>query len=141
MAKIVIKKENLPAINFQTESYSVRYRLTTEDRNRFSYWSPIYGVSVNPNYTVTETSVTHSGTLVTAVWQNVANITSYDVWIAWANSTTPTNFSYYGTFSQNMVNIFNTSSYNRFSIKVYVASQDKTQNSNFLVSQHSNVNV
>jgi hypothetical protein len=142
MAKIIIKKENLPAINSETESYSVRYRLTTEDRNRFSYWSPIYDVPVDVNYSLVSGSVTHSGTLVTTVWDSVANVTSYDVWVAWATSTVPTNFTYYGTLSQNMANIFNPSSYNRFSVKVYVASQDKTQQyPNFLIYQNSDVHI
>jgi hypothetical protein len=142
MAKIIIKKENLPNINPITESYSVRYRLTTEDRNRFSYWSPIFDIPANISYDTVSGSVTHSGNLITTVWDNVANVSSYDIWVAWANSTTPTVFNYYGTFSQNMANIFNPSTYNRFSINIYVANQDRTQQySNFLIYQNLNIHI
>jgi uncharacterized protein YbdZ (MbtH family) len=142
MAKIIIKKENLPSINPTTESYSVRYRLTTEDRNRFSYWSPIFDIPANISYTTVSGSVTHVGDLVTVIWENVPNVSTYDIWVAWATGTTPTNFIYYGTFPQNMVNIFNPSTYNRFSVKVYVSNQDTTQQySNFLIYENSNIHI
>lgn len=54
MADAGIKKyrqtpENLPPISSDTEGYSVRYRVISEDRNRVSHWSPVY--LTIPNYT------------------------------------------------------------------------------------------
>ncbi|MGA1047089.1 MAG: hypothetical protein ACO3UU_03710 [Minisyncoccia bacterium] len=54
MADSNIKKarvpfESLPPINSTTEGYSVRYRIVSDDKNRFSHWSPIY--LIVPNYT------------------------------------------------------------------------------------------
>ena len=54
MADLGIKKYrqpyvNLPPINSETEGYSIRYRIISEDRNRVSHWSPIYVVV--PDYT------------------------------------------------------------------------------------------
>ena len=54
MADLGIKKYrqpyiDLPPINSETEGYSIRYRIISEDRNRVSHWSPIYVVV--PDYT------------------------------------------------------------------------------------------
>jgi hypothetical protein len=40
---------DLPAINSETEGYSLRYRIISEDRNRVSHWSPVY--LLVPDYT------------------------------------------------------------------------------------------
>lgn len=54
MADSGIKKyrqsySELPPISSETEGYSIRYRLISEDRNRTSHWSPVY--LIVPNYT------------------------------------------------------------------------------------------
>lgn len=54
MADSGIKKyrqrySDLPPISSETEGYSIRYRLISEDRNRTSHWSPVY--LIIPNYT------------------------------------------------------------------------------------------
>ena len=36
--KITISKDSLPAINPDTEGYSLRYRIVSDDKNRFSYF-------------------------------------------------------------------------------------------------------
>ncbi len=43
--KVVAKNENLPPINGETESYVVRYRLVSKDRNRYSEWSRLNELS------------------------------------------------------------------------------------------------
>jgi hypothetical protein len=42
--KVTIFKNELPAVNANNVSYSVRYRIVSEDKNRFSAWSPIFGI-------------------------------------------------------------------------------------------------
>jgi hypothetical protein len=60
MADLGIKKYrqpyiNLPPINSETEGYSLRYRVISEDRNRVSHWSPIY--LIVPEYTYVPGSI------------------------------------------------------------------------------------
>lgn len=40
---------DLPPISSETEGYSIRYRIISEDRNRVSHWSPVY--LLVPEYT------------------------------------------------------------------------------------------
>jgi len=44
MSKLIIPKENLPVVNAATNTVNFRFRIITDDRNVFSYWSPIYSL-------------------------------------------------------------------------------------------------
>jgi hypothetical protein len=94
--KASILQKDLPEINTQTEGYSLRYRIISEDRNRFSHWSPIYNVAAD--YTIVPSGnliVEKNASHVVAIW-NPANIlkdnnfikkaTQYDVWVRWHKS-------------------------------------------------------
>ena len=94
--KAVVLEPNLPPVNTQTEGYSVRYRIVSEDRNRSSHWSPIYNLQAN--YTletfgllVVEKNASH----VLVIWNPVSikkngtlvkKATEYDVWLNWHRS-------------------------------------------------------
>ena len=93
LKKAVVLEKNLPPLNTQTEGYSVRYRIVSEDRNRSSQWSPIY--NLKPEYTL-ETpgflAVEKNASHVLLIWNPVAikkgqalvkKATSYDVWLRW----------------------------------------------------------
>lgn len=47
--KVIIKKSDLPnpVGNNTTLDYNIRYRVISEDQNRFSHWSPITTLTVN----------------------------------------------------------------------------------------------
>jgi hypothetical protein len=47
--KAKIPVAELPAISSETEGYSLRYRVISEDKNRVSHWSPVY--LIRPAYT------------------------------------------------------------------------------------------
>lgn len=100
--KLIIPKESLPDINVFTENYEVRFRITTEDRNRFSYWSPIF--SINPGFVYIQGDFDDPGTLVmqkhtgyvASTWDSVSiykdnnfvgKITSYDFWVQYAENS------------------------------------------------------
>lgn len=104
--KLIIPKENLPAINAFTRQYEIRYRITTEDRNRFSYWSPIFAIRTGTVYEVGTLDLRGKIALekigssyVGITWDSVTEyrlvdeelvpvgeIQEYDVWIRWAGS-------------------------------------------------------
>jgi hypothetical protein len=94
--KIIIPSSALPAVNEKLDSYYVRYRITSEDKNSFSAWSPIMQV---PTYAVEneDYSATGQGQIeyitnskqVTASWPLTQNVFEYDVWFKWQLSSQP----------------------------------------------------
>lgn len=104
--KIIIPKEDLPAINAFTRQYEIRFRITTEDRNRFSYWSPIFSIRTEIFYEVgtldlrgkialekigsSYVGITWDGVtsykLVGGVLTPIGELEEYDVWIRWAGN-------------------------------------------------------
>ncbi len=48
----IIKSSELPSVigDDQTLSYTLRYRVVSEDKNRFSHWSPIYTLTVQNTF-------------------------------------------------------------------------------------------
>lgn len=65
--KVIIKKEDLPAFNGNTQQYSVRYRIVSEDKNRYSHWSPYYSVAA-PTAPTTQYSTTITNSTINVVW-------------------------------------------------------------------------
>ena len=94
--KVVIGRDELPAVDLDTRSYNVRYRLISEDRNRISHWSKIYNL-VSPIITpITEYAlvITNSHDLVTVTWNaDQAPETAYfDVWVRWVGNHAESNY-------------------------------------------------
>ena len=65
--KAKIPVNELPPISSETEGYSLRYRVVSEDKNRVSHWSPLY--LVKPEYTYVPGSIQFNSS------NQVANIT------------------------------------------------------------------
>ena len=115
--KVIIKKEQLPALSGENIGYVVRYRIVSEDRNRTSHWSPRHtliapGISEIPHLITTTASVSDpTKILVTATWTPPSDIdiTNYDVYIkintnAWAyvGNTSANSYSAIGTVGSTM---------------------------------------
>jgi hypothetical protein len=89
--KVVIGRDELPAVDLDTRSYNIRYRLISEDRNRVSHWSKIYNL-VSPAITPITTGyaivITSASDLVTVTWKNEVPGTAYfDVWVKWVGAS------------------------------------------------------
>jgi len=69
--KAKIPVNELPPINSETEGYSLRYRVISEDKNRVSHWSPLY--LVQPEYTYVPGSIKFSsgGQVANITWDSV----------------------------------------------------------------------
>ncbi len=98
--KVIIKKEDLPAFNGTTQSYTVRYRIVSEDKNRNSHWSPYYSVAKEaPEQVACSVQVIENS--VTMVWkQPTSTVKQYDIYFklsggSWTYiaSSTSTQFS------------------------------------------------
>lgn len=118
--KLIIPKENLPDINVFTKNYQIRFRITTEDRNRFSYWSPIFDVDPGFTYLATENLVIekHTG-YVAAIWNpviiqkngnNIGELEEYDLWIRWGTTISDGTWEHYERISSTSVNLIKPSS-------------------------------
>ena len=93
--KVIIKKQDLPAFDGVSQNYLVRYRITSEDRNRTSHWSPKYKVNVEPEIDrellpTPEPWIAHSVVpsenkqIINVVWTPPANLRSdFDLYVKW----------------------------------------------------------
>lgn len=95
MAKLLIPISELPAISASSlsasvgqESYFVRFRIVTDNRNLSSYWSNIYEISASSATNVSSSvSVNFVSSAVNISWAPISDVSEYDVWLSWeANS-------------------------------------------------------
>lgn len=76
-----LPSKNLPPVNKNNE-YTYRYRITSEDRNRISEWSPIKTIAAPDVIYFDSTlggNVVISGNAITATWSDENNRPNYDV--------------------------------------------------------------
>lgn len=94
MPKVVIKKDELPPISANDMGYNVRVRLISQDRNRVSFWTPIYnaeaplttqipyGLEIN-NTTVYINGSPSNKKIVNVFWRDSENNKEYDIYVKW----------------------------------------------------------
>lgn len=88
--KVVIPKEKLPSYNGVNQSYTVRYRIVSEDRNRTSHWSPQYKLAAPEQDQTTEYSVSVDSAkkVLSLVWEQPADLNSlFDIYVKWDNQS------------------------------------------------------
>lgn len=92
MAKYVISKDDLPAIDAETLEYQIRFRLISENRNRISSWSPIYSAKPNFSYVTGNIDIIKTSGRISVTWDavsleknnvNVGRLAQYDIWLNW----------------------------------------------------------
>jgi hypothetical protein len=124
--RVIIPKENFVETSIYNPDQQIRFRLVSEDRNRFSAWSPIF--SVNQNLTFVAGTIAIPGSLklskgnnyVTAVWDHVSayktingqqvqiyTLPYYDVWtqLLGNGGSNPSNWTYEGRLASSSLNI------------------------------------
>lgn len=108
--KAIFPKTQLPPINSGLGQYVVRYRIVSEDRNRFSHWSAqhlISPVPLKPSEYSTM-AVTKSTGFLTVSWETEPDPipVSYDIYVAWGTSPGSVGLpEYFATVSGNLVTI------------------------------------
>ena len=85
--KAVVKKEDLPSFNVITQRYSVRYRIVSDDKNRYSHWSPYHSLGVASEQEL-ECSVLVNNRIVNMVWAGPEDeiVVSYDVYFKYGTA-------------------------------------------------------
>jgi hypothetical protein len=85
--EVTIKKQDFPPlVKLSQDNYGhfIRYRIVSQDKNRFSHWSkmtpfPVFGPLSLPPQVVGE--ITTSGSSITIVWDDETNRPRYDVFV------------------------------------------------------------
>lgn len=88
LQKAKYPREDLPPLSiFPNGSigHYVRYRIVSEDKNRYSHWSPTYAVEVPAFSVLGEVKVSYTADAITAVWGDALDRPRYDVFVRWAN--------------------------------------------------------
>lgn len=88
LQKATVLAENMPPISVLYDGsigYYVRYRVVSKDRNRFSHWSPINVVKLDPFPYIGVVDYTLLDNSVIAVWGDEYNRPKYDVFVKWGN--------------------------------------------------------
>ena len=81
--KVIIPKESLPAYNGTNQSYTVKYRVVSEDKNRMSHWSPQYTLTTASQENVLS-SISVLNNIVTVVWNPGTDINkTFDIYVKW----------------------------------------------------------
>jgi hypothetical protein len=146
--KIIIPRSQLPDINFITEEYQVRYRITTEDRNRFSAWTPIFGT--NPDFDIVPQGQIfiekHTG-YSTIVWNpvklekngnDIGEVQQYDLWVRWGTSSTDGEWEYKERISSTSINVLKPTSpggINTLSVELYYPGRPRLRKATYDIFQ------
>lgn len=100
--QIRISKEELPPVD-SDNSYTLRYRIISEDKNRVSHFSPMTSISANVIESVSGTLV-KNGTYSTAVWGDASTHPKYDIFVSFDGGS----YSYHGTSPTHTYSFLNT---------------------------------
>jgi hypothetical protein len=94
--KFKTSPSDLPAVNSETQGYSLRYRIVSDDKNRVSHWSPIYLIDPDFTYVPGIIHFNKAGDIASVVWDSVTvnkiyegntyfikKESQYDFWVRW----------------------------------------------------------
>ena len=117
--KVKVLQADLPTIKSADESYDVRYRIVSEDKNRQSHWSPIF--NIQPNYTYVPGNIRiNSAGLTTVAWDPVTvkigttvvrQAKDYDVWVKWSKSNADGDWIYAERISGTSISLVHPTTY------------------------------
>jgi hypothetical protein len=112
--KVRTPRADLPEVSKLSDGtygYIVRYRIISEDQNRFSHWSPIRELTMPPVIPV-DGDVVVSGSIIQAVWGDEEDRPNYDVFVKFDDEpyfyhgTTPTHqYSFLSNYDASTVRV------------------------------------
>lgn len=99
--QVTIYRSELPPVDANSLTYNLRYRITSENKNRVSAWSNIVSVPAPAitiiNFTV---SIDNAGKIVQSVWDAPASLglSSFDLFVRWVGNHNETDYdwAYFG---------------------------------------------
>jgi len=114
----------------------VRYRIISEDQNRFSHWSPITQLEV-PAVTQVAGDVGVAGNIIQVVWGDEENRPNYDVFVDFDNS----GYVYHGTTPIHTYSFLSNISYSSVKVAIQVASIEKERASSITIFESPEINL
>ena len=166
---IRLKYDSLPFIQAdESDLYqAIRYRIISEDRNRYSYWSPIFKIVYPPTsdaglpYTTTERihidEIGNSPKTLIVLWSNPSTYSSnleeifgknetFDIYIRWSTQNTPTeeeweDWQYASTVSSNTLSLVVPSGKNAFGIEVQLPTLEKNRDTRLTLFKSERTNL
>jgi hypothetical protein len=100
--KVIIPRSSLPPAGKNGE-YLVRYRIVSEDKNRYSHWSPVHKVFGKAiDKTNIQGRIEQTGSIILVAWDSVKDISSYDIFVKY---NTDADYSYHGSSISNNYSI------------------------------------
>lgn len=100
--KVIIPKSMLKEIDGESNSYLVRYRIVSEDRNRSSHWSPIFYIQFPP-FSITRGYAERNGDIVSLSWEDPTDRPQYDIFVKYNFDT---DYRFLGTSNSKTFTIF-----------------------------------
>jgi hypothetical protein len=129
-----ILKSELPPVS-SNNTYTVRYRVISEDKNRTSHYSEFKNVA-NPTITTVSGTLVKNGTFSIGVWDDVSNYPSYDIFVKFDGGS----YSYHGTTPTHTYSFLNTGT-TSVQMAVQISSTSKTRNTLLQVFESSSVSL
>lgn len=140
MAKkiVVIPKSELIPIDGKNE-YLVRFRITSDDRNRFSEWSSIFsvlgtGVAEIPEFRVASFT---NNSIVTIVWDGLPSNNTFDIFVSYDGGL----MTYHGSSSENRYMFIHPANIQTYKFSIQVASVSKEYNQSLQVFESEVLSV
>lgn len=117
--KVTVLQADLPTIKSSNQSYDVRYRIVSEDKNRHSHFSPIF--NLQPNYTYVSGNINIGSSVPTTIaWDPVTikigttvvrQAKDYDVWVRWSKSNANGDYIYAERISGTSISLVHPTTY------------------------------
>jgi hypothetical protein len=137
--KAKVLSKNLPPVirlHDNVYGYLTRHRVISEDRNRFSAWSPVIDV---PLYDLANLpaqvpiNITVSGNSIAVVWDDEQDRPSYDIFV----SEDGQDFRYHGTSPIHTYSFLNSQGATTIDVAIQVASINKVRENVLTIAQQS----
>jgi hypothetical protein len=131
--RIIIPRESLPPVNQESRGYFVRFRITNENRNRFSYWSPIFSVGIAEPQNVSG-DVVVLGSIISVVWDDAEERPRYDIFVKFDSGE----YFYHGTSPTHSYQLIN-EGVSTVQVAIQIEASKKERNEFFTIYESSSV--
>lgn len=141
--KVRVPKADLSEVSRlsdDTYGYVLRYRIISEDQNRFSHWSPIREIKIPQVATVNgdvAVSATTSGNIVQIVWEDPSNWPGYDIFLKLDGGQ----YVYRATTQTRQDSFLIDYSNNFFQVAIQVASNEKEKAASLTIFESQQIDL
>lgn len=148
--KVRVSSVDLPPFGAIEEGYTIRYRVISDDRNRFSAWSPFYFLAKPNSLTLNQTFINDGDYISTVgatrqqlnlIWepQSDSGVTQYDIYLrtAYTDPIADSVWTYFGTVSNTIFNMIIPSGVNEIDAVVQIPTPEKIYNTSLVLYKTS----